>query len=255
MNRRNDHPLPRITDSDPAESSAGAGSGVDETAESAAGNAAVGAAAKESLGEAEARERSTRDRLIDAAMELFHANGFHATGIAAILKRADVNSGSLYYFFPTKEDLLRAILERYKVLLRPIIIDPVYSRVTDPIERIFGVLEGYRQMLIATGCSLGCPIGNLALELSDTHDNIRRLVAENFEGWRLAIRECLDDAADRLPPGVDRDALATFVLTVMEGAMMQAKAHKSLDRFEQSVAQLRDHFERLLADGCHWGSA
>jgi len=187
-------------------------------------------------------------------MELFHRHGYNATGIAAILRQAGVNSGSLYYIFPTKEDLLLALLERYKELLWPLVIQPVFDRVSDPIERVFGVLEGYRQMLLATGCGMGCPIGNLALELSDTHPVARKLIAENFEGWRLAIRGCLDDAADRLPPETDRDHLATFVLTVMEGAMMQAKAHRTLEPFEASVAQLREYFERLLADGREWST-
>lgn len=197
----------------------------------------------------------TRDRLLDAAMELFHQNGYTATGIAAILKKAGVNSGSLYYFFPTKEDLLLALLERYKEMLWPWVVQPVFDRISDPIERIFGVMEGYRQMLITTQCSLGCPIGNLALELSDTHPQARQKIAENFDGWRLAIRGCLDEAADRLPQDLDREALATFILAVMEGGMMQAKAHKSLDRFEASVAQLRDYIERLVKDGTDWSAA
>lgn len=200
----------------------------------------------------DAARRSSRDRIIDAAMELFHQNGYTATGISAILKRASVNSGSLYHFFPTKEDLLLALLERYKELLYPAVMDPVFSRVTDPIERIFGVLDGYRQMLIATGCSLGCPIGNLALELSDTHPAVRRGIAENFDGWKNAIRACLDEAADRFPTDLDRESLASFVLTVMEGGMMQAKAHKTLTPFDAAVTQLRDYVDRLLADGGEW---
>lgn len=195
---------------------------------------------------------STRDRLLEAAMELFHRNGYTATGIAAILERAETRSGSLYHFFPTKEDLLLALLDRYQELLYPQVMDPVFERVSDPIERVFGVLDGYRQMLTVTGCSLGCPIGNLALELSDTHPAVRQKVAENFDGWKNAVRACLDQAAKRFPTELDRDALASFVLTVMEGAMMQAKAHKSLAPFDAAVTQLRDYFERLLADGRDW---
>lgn len=185
-------------------------------------------------------------------MELFHQNGYTATGISAILRKAGVNSGSLYHFFPTKEDLLLALLERYKEILYPAVMDPVFSRVTDPIERIFGVLDGYRQMLIFTGCSLGCPIGNLALELSDTHPAVRQKIAENFDGWKNAVRNCLDEAADRFPADLDHEALASFVLTVMEGGMMQAKAYKTLEPFDAAVTQLRDYFDRLLADGGEW---
>ncbi len=194
----------------------------------------------------------TRERILEAARQLFLSQGYAATGVAQILKAAEANSGSLYYFFPTKEDLLLAVLEWYKQNLWPEVIDPVYNRVTDPIERIFGVLHGYRQMLIFTECRLGCPIGNLALELADTHPAARQMIADNFTGWRDAIRLSVEAALDRLPEGADPEALASFILTVMEGGMMQAKAYKSLEPFETAVAQLRDYFDRLLSDGTNW---
>jgi len=198
---------------------------------------------------------STRDRLIDAAMELFHAQGYGATGVAQILKQADCNSGSLYYCFPTKEDLLLAVLEKYKVMLHPVLLDPIWSRLSDPIEKVFGLLDGYRQMLIATNCAYGCPIGNLALELAHTHPNAAKLITENFHGWRDAVKKCLEDAGGRFPDDLDRKQLASFVLTVMEGGVMQARAEKSLVPFDAAVTQLRDYFDRLLSDGTQWGSA
>lgn len=199
----------------------------------------------------------TRDRLVEKATELFWENGYTATGVAQILKAADARSGSLYYFFPTKEDLLVAVLERYKTMLWPIVIDPVFNRVADPIERVFGILDGYRRMLIITECQKGCPIGNLALEVSDQYPTVRKLIAENFTGWRNAVKLCLDDAADRLPADTDREQLAAFVLTVMEGGLMQARAYKSLEPFEWAVSQLRDYFDRLLneAADANWAKA
>ena len=193
-----------------------------------------------------------RDRLIEAARDLFHRNGYAQTGIAAILAAAKVNSGSLYYVFPSKEDLLVAVLERYKEMLWPMVIQPAFDRVSDPIERVFAVLDGYRRLLIETGCKQGCPIGNLALEMSDEHPGVRGLVAENFDGWCAAIEECFEAARDRLPPGTDTGRLARFVLTVMEGGVMQARAEGQLDRFEEAVAQLRDYIDILLARGGGW---
>ncbi|MFG0330865.1 MAG: TetR/AcrR family transcriptional regulator [Phycisphaerales bacterium] len=196
--------------------------------------------------------QDTRARLIEAAMNLFVQQGYHATGVAQILKAANARSGSLYHYFPTKEDLLLAVLEEYKVLLYPIIMDPVFERVSDPIERVFGVLDSYRRMLTETGCRMGCPIGNLALELSDSHPAARRLLVDNFDGWKRAVESCLEAARDRLPEGVDPESLSAFVLTVMEGGMMQAKTYKSIEPFEEAVALLRDYFDRLLADGTDW---
>ena len=53
---------------------------------------------------------TTRDRLIEAARELFYVHGYEATSIAEVLEKADVNSGSLYYYFSGKEELLLAVL-------------------------------------------------------------------------------------------------------------------------------------------------
>jgi AcrR family transcriptional regulator len=196
----------------------------------------------------------TRERLIEAARDLFWSQGYHATGVAQILQAAGARSGSLYHFFPTKEDLLLAVLEWYKAGLYREVIDPVFDRVTDPIERVFGVLDGYRQMLLMTEFSSGCPIGNLALELSDSHPAARELIADNFRGWRDAIRRSLDDALGRLPEGIDPERLATFVLTTMEGGVMLARSYKSMEPFEAAVQQLRDYFDRLLADGSSWSA-
>src|SRR5207249_7614703 len=69
----------------------------------------------------------------------------------------------IYYFFPTKEDLLLAVLAWYKANLWPQVVEPVFQRVGDPIERIFGILDGYRQGLLYTRFEQGCPVGNLAL--------------------------------------------------------------------------------------------
>lgn len=187
---------------------------------------------------------------MEAARELFWVQGYEATSVAEILEKANVNSGSLYYHFPGgKEELLVTVLDTYKDMLYPAVIEPVFQRVSDPIERIFGILDSYRQGLLYTVFTRGCPIGNLGLEVGDHHPAAREKVAENFKGWCEWIRRCLDDAAHRLPLGLDRGQMAQFVLTVMEGGVMQARAHASIAPFDACVEQLRDYFNLLLARG------
>ena len=124
----------------------------------------------------------------------------------------------------------------------------------DPIERIFGILDGYRRGLLLTSYQHGCPIGNLALELADSHPAARELLAVNFTGWRKVIEQCLAEAAPRLPEAVDRDQLALFVLTTMEGAVMLARAYQSIEPYDSAVTQLRDYFDRLVRDGTEWST-
>ena len=188
---------------------------------------------------------TTKERLVETARRLFLQKGFEATGVAEILREAEVNSGSLYYFFKTKEELLLAVLDWYVANLYPEVIDPAAARTSDPIERVFAVLEGYRQFLTITACRQGCPIGNLALEMSEKSEAVRVKIELNFENWRKGLRQFLLDAGDRLPADVDRDTLATFILSVMEGGVMLARTHRSLAPFEASVAMLRDYVGRL----------
>ncbi|MBS1713269.1 MAG: TetR/AcrR family transcriptional regulator [Armatimonadetes bacterium] len=196
----------------------------------------------------------TRERLVESARDLFLVQGYNATGIAQILKSAQVHSGSLYHYFPTKEDLLVAVLEWYRDNIYEGLLKPVYERIDDPIERIFGVLDGYRQLVTMLEFQYGCPIGNLALELSNSHPHARSLMRENFENWLAAVEENLAAASDRLPEGTDLRALALFTLTVMEGAVMLAKTYRTIEPFDTAVAQLRDHYDRLLASGLEWSA-
>lgn len=189
----------------------------------------------------------TRDRIVTAARELFWVQGYEATSIADIVEKAGVNSGSVYYFFKSKELLLLACLDWYLGNLWPEVIDPAFAQTSDPIERIFAVLAGYRIGLNYTACTGGCPIGNLSIEVGDHIPAAHEKIRQNFENWRLVIRGCLEDAGDRLPRDADRDQLATFILTVMEGAVMQARAHGGLAPFDAAIAQLRNYINGLLA--------
>lgn len=183
-----------------------------------------------------------------AAMELFTTKGFEATSVAEILKRAEVNSGSLYYFFDSKEDLLIEGLEFFKKLLYPIVMQPAFAREQDPIERIFAVLEDYRQRMLMTDLDYECPVGKLALEVARHSPEARQKIAENFGAWRDHIRDCLDQAADRLPANIDRNGLATFVLTTMEGAVMQSRTHRNISYYDASIQNLRAYFGYLLKE-------
>jgi TetR/AcrR family transcriptional regulator, transcriptional repressor for nem operon len=190
----------------------------------------------------------TRDRLVFTAMQLFAEKGYGSTSVSDILKAAGANSGSLYHFFPTKQDLLLEALGRYRDGIGPMLLEPAWQGITDPVERVFALLGAYRAMLARSECLYGCPIGSLALELHEPDPPVRELLAINFDGWVAAIERCFAEAGTRLPAGLDRKALAVFTLTTMEGGVMQSRTQRTLAAFDQSVAMLRDYVNRLEAD-------
>ena len=189
----------------------------------------------------------TRDRLVNSARFLFWERGFAGTSMADLLAHAEVNSGSFYHFFESKEALLREVLEGYLAALRPMIVDPAYAQTSEPLERIFAILAGYRDRILATDSKYGCPLGRLALEIDPENRPAHALIAKNFQGWIGAVRECVEQLAPRLPRGTDRDALATYVLAVMEGGVMLSRSYGSVEPFDRTVTQLRQHFQLLLA--------
>jgi len=190
--------------------------------------------------------KDTRWRIVEAAMELFWLKGYGSTSISDILGRSQVNSGSLYHFFPGKQDVLIAVLDAYREGLHPMLLAPAWEGVDDPVERIFALLGRYRALIVETDCEYGCPIGSLALELHEPDLAVRELLAANFSGWVDAVRSCLEETADRFSAGTDLQALAEFVLTVMEGGVMQARTYRDVAWFDRSIAQLRVHFDQLL---------
>jgi TetR/AcrR family transcriptional repressor of nem operon len=183
----------------------------------------------------------TRDRIVEAARSLFWEKGYAATGLAELFARANVNSGSFYHFFESKDALLRTVLETYADLLSPQVIRPAWATTDDPIERIFSLLAGYRQRLVDTECRYGCPIGRLALEIDPENTPAHALMARNFSGWTDAVEVCLRAAGAPKPREV-----AMFALTVMEGAVMQARVYRSLDPYDACVRQLRAHLDTLV---------
>jgi TetR/AcrR family transcriptional repressor of nem operon len=169
--------------------------------------------------------------------------------MADLLGHAEVNSGSFYHFFESKEALLRAVLETYLGALRPMVVDPAFARTPEPVERIFAILAGYRERILKTQCTYGCPLGRLALEIDPENRPAHDLIAQNFAGWIAAVGECIEGARDQLPRGTNPEALATYVLAVMEGGVMISRSSGSVEPFDHAVSQLREHFRLLLGAG------
>ena len=192
--------------------------------------------------------RESRQKIVEAAQELFWEKGYNSTSIADILSRTQLHSGSLYHFFPGKQDLLVAVLEHYRDGIEENLLAYAWTGVDDPIERIFALLNGYRVMLLTSDYAHGCPIGNLALEISEPDPKVRNLIAANFDNWVDAVESCLKGARERLPRDVDTRSLAEFILTIMEGGIMQARTHRDIDLFDRNVDVLRTHLDLLMRE-------
>lgn len=186
----------------------------------------------------------TRERLLAVAMRLFWEKGYQSTSVADILRESETNSGSLYHFFATKQDLLIGVLEQYRDDIEPLLLVPAWDGVADPIERVFALLAGYRRLLVESEYRLGCPIGNIALEIAEPDPAVRQRLVDNFDAWTDAVEACLTESA-AFPAHVDTRSVARFALSTMEGGVMLSRAYQEITPFDDAVASFRVYINTL----------
>lgn len=171
----------------------------------------------------------TRRRIVDAAYLAFAGHGYNATGLQELRISANVSSGAFSHHFATKKDLgLAVIRDRVRSAVESTWIVPVLAAPTAAggIEQVF---ETIISDLEQNGSVSGCPLNNLALELSSQDAELRQQLDQIFLLWRDAISEKLkDDLAAGGSRVSDPDAMATFVVATYSGAMAMAKASQSV---------------------------
>jgi len=176
------------------------------------------------------QEQTTQQRIIDSAFELMYAQSYAEVGVAAICDKAGVKKGSFYHFFKSKRELVLAVLEQKFCDFKADIIDSVFSGQRSPLEEIalFAQKNYELQSNIkdTTGHVLGCPYGNISLELSSQDEVVRQKLVNIFDRTKNEIRGCLQrgvDNNDELLVGIDADATADAMYAYLEGVMLLAK--------------------------------
>ncbi len=189
-------------------------------------------------------EKPTREQILDAATRLMHVSGYRGTSLDDVLRTSGVGKGNFYYYFKSKEELGYAILDRIvrgfvERALEPAFADP--SR--PPLDRIYRFLDGVLETQRQRNCVGGCPMGNLASELSDVHEGFRRRLAEIFAGWGERLTEALREAQSdgSLAPACDAAGLAQFLVASLEGAILMTKVTKEIQVMETCVVELKTH--------------
>lgn len=193
-----------------------------------------------------ARGAATRDQILDAASRLMHLRGYHGTSLDDVLRESGVGKGNLYYHFRSKEDLGHAIIDRTVQGFLEQTLGPTFAdRTGDPVSQIGQFLERVVSSQRERNCAGGCPMGNLAAELSDVHEGFRQRLAEIFDQWRGRLAEALErgKSTGRFRPELDTGSVAQFLVAALEGGILMAKVHRSITVMEQCASELRAHLD------------
>jgi len=144
-------------------------------------------------------DRPARERLLDAAGELFYESGIAATGVDAVLARARVSPATMYAHFSGKDGLVAAYLER-RFRSWQQTWDQVLGERTDPVDRLLSVFDAVVRYREGEGSRRGCAFLAAATELPPGHPGQQwlaadsRLLTERLR--RLAEAAGADDPAE-----------------------------------------------------------
>ena len=175
------------------------------------------------------KKKDTRTEIICTGMELIAVNGYNATGIDAVLKRAGVPKGSFYHYFGSKEDFGLAVIDHFADHYDEKLIAFFDDDAARPLDRIRNYLENGLLDLAENQYTKGCLIGNLGQELADQNERFRARFDTIFSAWKERFAACLQEAQQtgELTPDTDPAVIAEFILSGWEGAILRAKVTRS----------------------------
>jgi TetR/AcrR family transcriptional repressor of nem operon len=186
--------------------------------------------------------KTTREAILAAATRLMGVHGYRNTSLDEVLRESGVGKGNFYYYFRSKEELGYAILDQFIEAFVERTLQPCFSDESRrPLHQISCFLDRIREIQRERNCVGGCPLGNLAAELSDLHEGFRGRLNGVFSAWRDRLTGALRHAQERghVRPECHPEAVAHFLVAALEGAMLMTKLTKDIAVMEQCVGEMK----------------
>ncbi len=175
------------------------------------------------------QKRDAKSELIHVGMELFSTQGYNATGIGAVLKKAGIPKGSFYHHFRSKEEFGLAVIEEFATRFLARLDVFLSDEQTSPLNRLKIFFEKGLERLADHECTVGCLIGDLGQELAARDGQLRNRLDAILLSWRERFAACIREAqqSGELEKSLDPHRTAGFILSGWEGAVLSAKVRKS----------------------------
>ncbi len=190
----------------------------------------------------------TRGKILEAAFAEFYKNGFQGGSINRIVKEADATKGALFHHFKSKNDLGYAVV-------REIIHPRLKARWSDPLAQsddpIRDLKRIFRQCLnedLDDGQLVqGCPLNNLALEMSPLDERFRQTLEKIYAGWRESIAGAFGRGikAGKVKKGVSPEKVAAFIVAAQAGMVGTAKNAQCAALLGRTREALFDYLDSL----------
>jgi len=184
-----------------------------------------------------ARVAGNRERVAEAAWELFWRQGYHATSIADIAKQARLPKGSIYNYFASKEALLKHVLERIRYQTETLLRLRVLSGTPSPSLLVGRLLDHYEELYAKHGFGRGDPLASRLSELADTHPALAAELHSLADAWRTVVTQKIWAYATvaGIPALVERaPGLAAMLYAALQGVLLEMKALHSAEPLSEA---------------------
>ncbi|MGI8601401.1 MAG: TetR/AcrR family transcriptional regulator [Verrucomicrobiales bacterium] len=191
-----------------------------------------------------ARSTDTKERLLEAALDLIWERSYGATSVDAICERAGVKKGSFYHFFTSKSELSVAAIEASWQQKRDE-LDKIFSPMVPPLERFERMHEAglaeQEQLFESKGYVCGCALFALGSEMGTSDQAIRQKVEEILGYFLRYYESAIRDAhAAGLVEAEDPAAKARILFAYVEGMLTQARIMNDLGPIRELITGVFD---------------
>ena len=185
-----------------------------------------------------------RQKLLEAAFGEMHMHGFQGMRVDAVLEKTGLTKGAFYHHFNSKQALGIAVVdELIRGKITNIWLDTLNSS-SDPVRAIQEAFEKSAECYGMDILRLGCPLNNLAQEMSPINEEFRLHINQIFHLWHSALVGALERGikTGRIMDDIDPQSVASFILSCVEGSIGLAKNERDIAPIIRTI----DEIDRYL---------
>jgi TetR/AcrR family transcriptional regulator, transcriptional repressor for nem operon len=177
---------------------------------------------------------TTRERMVLAALQLFHERGIHATTVDEVLEASNTGKSQFYHYFKNKNGLIHAVLTHFYNRMKEGKISSIRVESWQDLKKWFESFIEYQKKI---GFTRSCPVGTIGADLSTEDELLRQDIRLIFESMKNSLRDFFSrmKAKGELDAKADPETLAKFCFTIMQGGLLVSKIERESQTFESAA--------------------
>jgi TetR/AcrR family transcriptional regulator, transcriptional repressor for nem operon len=190
------------------------------------------------------KAQETREKILREAAALFNQYGYSGSSMSDIMRVTGLQKGGIYNHFKSKDELALQAFDFAVEGMRKQYLTVLKGK-HSAVDRLKAIISIFSNLAENPPIPGGCPLLNTAVESDDTHPALRERVQIAMDGWRALICKIINKgiAKGEVRENVEADAVATIVISTLEGAVMMSKLYGDAIHLKRVVAHLHEYID------------